>query len=284
MSLITRCPACQTLFKVVPDQLRISEGWVRCGQCDEVFDASIHLLPDTQAVEPAPVDINLDSVPLSIADDVLIEPEPEPEPIVASPADFTQATLSGYRMPDDEDAGTGIEFNDVSFLRDKHVASFWHKPSIRITLALLSLVLLLALLGQIVFNERDRIAASAPGLKPWLLVFCGPLHCSLSPVRKIEAIVIDSATFTKIRGNAYRLNFTLKSNELMVLALPAIEFTLTDTLDQPVIRRVFRPEELGVKLNTLAAGGELTVSLAIAVNDAGASDRVTGYRVLAFYP
>ena len=40
MALITRCPVCGTVFKVVPDQLRISEGWVRCGQCAEVFDAS----------------------------------------------------------------------------------------------------------------------------------------------------------------------------------------------------------------------------------------------------
>ena len=46
MSLITRCPACETMFKVVPDQLRISDGWVRCGQCGEIFDASHHLLPD----------------------------------------------------------------------------------------------------------------------------------------------------------------------------------------------------------------------------------------------
>ena len=43
MSLITQCPACTTLFKVVPDQLRVSDGWVRCGQCDEVFDANAHL-------------------------------------------------------------------------------------------------------------------------------------------------------------------------------------------------------------------------------------------------
>jgi predicted Zn finger-like uncharacterized protein len=43
MSLITRCPACGTMFKVVPDQLRISEGWVRCGHCAEVFDASAHM-------------------------------------------------------------------------------------------------------------------------------------------------------------------------------------------------------------------------------------------------
>ena len=45
MSQITRCPSCATTFKVVADQLRISEGWVRCGQCKEVFDASAHLLP-----------------------------------------------------------------------------------------------------------------------------------------------------------------------------------------------------------------------------------------------
>ena len=40
MSLITSCPACGTMFRVVPDQLKISEGWVRCGHCSEVFDAS----------------------------------------------------------------------------------------------------------------------------------------------------------------------------------------------------------------------------------------------------
>lgn len=43
MNLITRCPACSTMFRVVADQLRISEGWVRCGHCAEVFDAQAHL-------------------------------------------------------------------------------------------------------------------------------------------------------------------------------------------------------------------------------------------------
>lgn len=45
MSQITRCPACETQFKVASDQLRASEGWVRCGQCDEIFDAVAHLVP-----------------------------------------------------------------------------------------------------------------------------------------------------------------------------------------------------------------------------------------------
>ncbi|THU01561.1 DUF3426 domain-containing protein [Lampropedia puyangensis] len=44
MSLITRCPSCATKFKVTPEQLRVSEGWVRCGRCNNIFDATDHLL------------------------------------------------------------------------------------------------------------------------------------------------------------------------------------------------------------------------------------------------
>lgn len=39
MSLATRCTACGTVFRVVQDQLKVSEGWVRCGKCSGVFNA-----------------------------------------------------------------------------------------------------------------------------------------------------------------------------------------------------------------------------------------------------
>jgi len=56
MSLATRCPACTTTFKVVRDQLRISDGWVRCGRCSHVFDATLdlHEAPDTPSPAAAP--------------------------------------------------------------------------------------------------------------------------------------------------------------------------------------------------------------------------------------
>lgn len=54
MSLLTRCPACSTIYKVVPDQLRISQGWVKCGQCGDIFDASQHLV-HIEARPPAQV-------------------------------------------------------------------------------------------------------------------------------------------------------------------------------------------------------------------------------------
>lgn len=53
MSQITRCPQCQTRFKVVDDQLRISDGWVRCGKCKAVFDALTHLAASAPAAAPA---------------------------------------------------------------------------------------------------------------------------------------------------------------------------------------------------------------------------------------
>lgn len=40
----TRCPACQTVFRVVADQLRVSEGWVRCGRCTNVFNAAENMV------------------------------------------------------------------------------------------------------------------------------------------------------------------------------------------------------------------------------------------------
>ncbi len=39
MSLATRCIVCGTVFRVVQDQLKVSEGWVRCGKCTGVFNA-----------------------------------------------------------------------------------------------------------------------------------------------------------------------------------------------------------------------------------------------------
>lgn len=81
MSLITRCPACGTMFKVVTDQLKVSQGWVRCGHCAEVFDASLHLqLAQAPAVPAQPVP----DAPLQTH---------------ATPASFPEAPVSSAAQP-----------------------------------------------------------------------------------------------------------------------------------------------------------------------------------------
>jgi predicted Zn finger-like uncharacterized protein len=44
---ITHCPNCHTAFKVREEQLRAANGWVRCGKCQNVFEAHLHFAHKT---------------------------------------------------------------------------------------------------------------------------------------------------------------------------------------------------------------------------------------------
>lgn len=60
MALATTCPQCKTSFKVVPDQLKLRRGLVRCGSCQHVFSGIDHLRyveeprPGAAAAQAAP--------------------------------------------------------------------------------------------------------------------------------------------------------------------------------------------------------------------------------------
>jgi hypothetical protein len=144
--------------------------------------------------------------------------------------------------------------------------------------------LFLGLTVQVTLQERDRIVALVPSVQPVLQALCAPLACVLMPLRRLDSIVVESASFTKLNGAIYRLNFTVRNTATTALAAPAVELTLTDSFDQPVVRRVFLASEIGVKSPEIAAGGEWPASLAVQVKMASAADLVAGYRILAFYP
>ena len=66
MALATKCPHCNTIFRVAHDQLKLRGGIVRCGACNEVFDGNAALVepharpiatplaPEAQAAPAAP--------------------------------------------------------------------------------------------------------------------------------------------------------------------------------------------------------------------------------------
>ena len=101
------------------------------------------------------------------------------------------------------------------------------------------------------------------------------------PYRQISSIVVDSSSFNKVRGDTYQFALALKNISDNVLEMPAIELTLTDTQDQPVLRRVLTRQDL-LAPRTLAARGDWNTVLQIQLTVDGA--RIAGYRVLAFYP
>ena len=363
MSLITSCPSCGTMFRVVPDQLKISEGWVRCGHCSEVFDATAHLTDESILVEPElaqqaprppdaarppvqappeeptrpaemstrpaemqtrpaelptrPAELPTRAAPASArtapssartpaADSQSIEPsdffgedshaplEPSPldAPFVFRPSEIVvglrDSQLPGpgsesQMLPEDFEEPGPEALRDVSFVRQARRKAFWRRPGVRIALAFCGLALAVLLVIQLAYQDRDRIALTQPALRPALERMCDLLRCTLGAPRQIEAIVIESSGFNRLRNDTYRLAFTLRNTATLQVAVPAVELTITDSQDQTIARRVLTPAELGAGSGVIPAAGEWSRSLGVTIATAG-GPRVAGYRLLAFYP
>ncbi|MBS1189100.1 MAG: finger-like region [Rhodocyclaceae bacterium] len=73
----TRCPRCQTHFRITPEQLRARGGKVRCGHCHAVFNA-LETLVEEQAAPP----VSEPWIPAAPAHETpaAVEPAPAPEP------------------------------------------------------------------------------------------------------------------------------------------------------------------------------------------------------------
>ncbi len=281
MSLIASCPHCHTLFKVVPDQLRLAQGWVRCGQCDNVFDALENLLtPETESMATG---LPTDSVTVT---------QPAAEVVVLP----TDSTFEHRIEPELPDAATAAPLNDVSLPAPVTLTEIplFLKSATRprpraqrlksAVMGLLALLLALTVLAQYAYFERDWIAAWHVKLKPVLTKLCQPLNCKISPVENMASIVIESATLTKLGQDVYRLSFNVKNTAPINVAVPHLELTLTDLTDQALVRRVLTPGEMDAKANTLQASSEWQVSVVIRVQIPAGKTAVMGYRLVAFYP
>lgn len=320
MSFVTRCPACATHFRVVSDQLKISDGWVRCGQCGEVFDASVQLaaLPAGEP-EPAPpvsaVDVppqasipapaseappERDPEPVTVPEsnpEPLAEPEPEPVSLADPVPEDAQDSM--YDLPpaaellppapaeNDElvasDAVLSAFPEQVGFVRQAQRKAWWQRPGVRWGLGLISAVLCVAMLLQWVLFERDRIAALRPDLRPTLQALCAPLGCRVEPLRLVQALSIDSTTLARRGNGRYALEVVLRNASLFELATPALELSLTDVRDQLLVRRVILPAELAAAPATVPANDTLTLRVDVLI-DGSVGDALAGYRTLVFYP
>jgi len=95
MSLATRCTHCGTIFKVVQDQLKVSEGWVRCGRCNEVFNA-LPTLFDLEREAPPQRPANQTGGAFSAA------PQATPQPDIPDDAGW-QSTAAGMQAASEDD-------------------------------------------------------------------------------------------------------------------------------------------------------------------------------------
>lgn len=100
MAMTTRCPQCSTTFKVVPDQLRVRNGLVRCGECATVFDGRACLVAQIpERLESTDV-ASADSTPSVLPETPQVSKAPPiPESLQASRGPETPKPFQVSREP-----------------------------------------------------------------------------------------------------------------------------------------------------------------------------------------
>jgi predicted Zn finger-like uncharacterized protein len=280
--LATRCSACGTVFRVVPDQLRVSEGWVRCGRCSQVFNGFqvLERFPDDDTggrliaehegrrlAEDAPAE---PLAPGATVDLALFDEEPAaaaPEPVPATaPAATPQRRTRRF----------GYDFS-LEVEPPPPPPRAW-----RFAAAFLALVLVL----ELTYAFRGPIAQRYPVLRPAMESVCARIACSVPWSREEALIKLEDSELLEVPGKPNEIALGARIRNLATVAqeYPHLELSLTDLTGQAALRRVLRPTDyLGRPLahgEVMAPGGEVALQLRLETPRL----KATGYALLVFYP
>lgn len=298
MSLAARCPACGTVFRVVQDQLRVSEGWVRCGRCAEVFNAIETLVDlDTEAAaRPAPRAPRSERVLDDLARVSQSHDLEAPAPAVRAGATMS-VDLEVPDMPaDDAEARPGDEAaapaplpspspspkrSAPAFVVQAERAARWRRPGVRLGLAVAGTLGLALLALQVVHEYRDLVAARWPSARDPLEQLCAWQGCRIEAPRSIEGLTVESSGLARAEGaSGYRLSVVLRNRTSLAIALPAIDLTLTDTQGGVIARRVVRAAEMGITQGSVPPLADLPLQALLAATERP----ISGYTIEIFYP
>ena len=251
--MITRCPNCGTTFRVQAVQLAQRGGRVRCGKCSTVFDGVASLSEPGRSHEPE-------------------QSEPSPQLALFEPSEELSAKETG---------GAPLEA-DEEFLQEApppRGRGWWLAGS---TIAAVALVL------QILLLYRTELSVLLPATRDTLATACRILGCTLHLPRKPDLMAIDTSDLESDRRQegVIVLNAVIRNKAPFAQEYPALELTLTDERDQPVLRRVLAPAEYlqnspepGVARG-IAANAQATLKLHLHTGGV----RAVGYRLYLFYP
>lgn len=256
MSLVTRCRVCATAFRVQRAQLAARGGKVRCGKCGTVFDGVAGLVEEG-------------------SERLRLEPSPQ-----LGLFDPRRRPLAAGREPK---AGSTEEMPLPEFLskpeKTRRSKLLWG------CLVVLAMAVLAA---QAAYRFRTEIAVVVPPARPLLVDACRRLGCELRLPHRPELMSIESSDLQADprAQNVIVLNAVLRNRAPFAQEYPALELTLTDEADKPVLRRVLLPSQYldPARAASAARGFAGGAEASFRVNlDAGRT-HATGYRLYLFYP
>lgn len=292
---LTRCPACQTVFRLRPEQLHAQGGKVRCGRCLRPFDAAAHeIAPDTAGVadvveapevlrrrrhppapaaaaEPASRPASDPASPLSgprsgpQSGQHALQPEPEPPP--PSPAERPILPEPPRPQP-----GARVRPQCPS-------------PLLRIAATLVLVLLIGALGAQLLYLFRAEIARDLPGLRPLLASACARAGCTLPYPRDAQRIAIEATELQEEPGRPgeFVLYATINNRADYAQEWPYLELTLNDAAEQALARRVLSPRDWlppGHPAEAFPGRSALGIRLPFSTPEMAP----VGYRLYVFYP
>jgi len=279
--MYTRCPHCDTYFRVTREQLQISSGQVRCGRCERVFDAFATLSSQLPAPPPS-----LQGV---VSGDT---PGPESEPAheaALPPPDVHEPELKqGVDLVLSTSTTSGPGEPDVLTLPDNLFGPAAQRVRIgrRWPWAVASLVLFIGLVGQCLFFLATDLAVRVPDLRTALIEACSWVGCAVALPRLPDQLYIEASDLQVLnaaRPNEVLLTATIRNRAAVTQQLPLMELTLTDKLNQAGARKVFYPSEYLDKSQDpeqgIGASQEIAVKLYLDTGEI----RPVGYRVYLFF-
>ena len=151
-----------------------------------------------------------------------------------------------------------------------------------------ALLLAIVLVAQLAAAFRAEILVRLPQARPALTGLCKIFRCTVGWPARGELLAVVGSELQALPGtSAFELTAVVRNRGNMTLALPAIELTLSDTLNRTVARRVFSPSDYlagqsdpqGRLLAGLEAGADLTVRIAFEARGVNAA----GFAVYPFY-
>ncbi|MGQ0441900.1 MAG: zinc-ribbon and DUF3426 domain-containing protein [Methylophilaceae bacterium] len=288
MNYITACPACGTQFLLTKEHLKAHRGKVQCGHCDHIFNAKNRVTEISDEITSTEeYQASLEDASQSNASLLGVDNSSQ-----TLPTDFNQTSTDGPTYIGEfsstiTDSAKNIEIDTPIVIEDLAENPKYLKKStkLNIGLFLFSLLLFITAIMQSVYFMRSKIAAEYPQFKPFLTQACVYLHCKIALPKDLDLLEIDDSDMQENEIYASVINFTgaLINNAHYTQAYPNIELTLTNSEDQPVLRRLIKPAEY-LNANTdvsigFGAREEIRIKLTIHATDL----TVAGYRVLLIY-
>jgi len=262
MTLAVQCPQCLTAFKVVQDQLKVAQGWVRCGRCEQVFDARSHWV-DSGEGDPA------------LGTDPFVQSPSPTAPQATPPLD----PVPSFAAPKNDGSQNADDFTELDLTQD-----LLHRVPTRPRRVwnALNFTLVLLLFAQSAWWAKSPVLAHWPPLHEWAQSQCAQWHCQMDWPQGLGSVMIERAHFEPDGEGHHRLQIQLSNRASHPVATPWVDLSLTDSDDRVVIRRALAPEEMGLPRH-LTPGADAVSSVHWRV-DSDVEDRLSGYRAEIFYP